>query len=605
MNKPKLACLPPIATPAERHYWSNLPGASLAYVLSQTILQKPAGATLVICESTATAYQLEVELGAFLKESEVETLHLPDWETLPYDSFSPHQDIVSQRLLTLYRLQSMKQGVMVVSISSLLNRLPPVEYINRHSLHLACGDKVSINRLRQQFESVGYRCTETVYEHGEYAVRGSLFDIFPMGSSSPYRVDLFDDEIESIRFFDPETQKTIEAVDRIALLPAREFPMDKAAINLFQDAWHEAFPHSDAKKCPIYRDVAAGLPPPGIEYYLPLFFEQTQSLIDYLPENTSVFALGNIESSAEQFWRDIRYRYEQYGVDPLKPLLAPDRIYLKVNHLFERLKPYPLTYCSNERQENTKIHHFTFPFKPCPDLAINHRLQTPLIKLQNAIFDNHGKIILCAETAGRQQVLLELLEKIQCLPTMVDSLEDALQADDPIVLVIAPLSSGFSVEAETTLLFITEKELFGEKILQSRRRKKDNDRNSDAIIRNLTELTVGAPVVHLEHGVGRYEGMTTLTVDDLTSEYIQLLYADEARLYVPVSSLHLISRYSGADEDHAPLHRLGSEQWSKARRKAAEQIRDVAAELLDINARRASRKGYAFRHPDADFALFS
>ncbi|QEI12276.1 transcription-repair coupling factor [Cellvibrio japonicus] len=584
-----------------RQYWGNLHGSAQALAIVNAA-RNYAGLSLVIAPDTSSAIRLQTELSFFTGgDEQLPVLHLADWETLPYDSISPHQDIISERLRTLYRLPTTRRGILVVPITTLLQRLMPRSYLLGNSLMLAVGEQLDIDQLRHNLERAGYHAVDTVYEHGEFAVRGALLDIFPMGSDLPYRIDLFDDEVETLRTFDPETQMTIDKVEKIQLLPAKEFPLNKPGINLFKQQWLERF-DVNHKECPVFQDISAGISPPGVEYYLPLFFDSCSNLFDYLPQNTLVYALGNFEKSAENFWLELLRRYESRRVDPLRPLLPPKDIYLSIDELYTQLKPYSRTFISNDILEE-RAGHYNFASCQPPNLPIRAQAEQPLAAIEAFLMEYHGRVLFCAESAGRRETLLELLGRIRVRPAPAESWQAFLSSKESIAITIAPLEQGLQQQQPDTVL-IAESQLFGERIQQQRRRKQAQD-NSELVVKNLTELKIGAPVVHIDHGVGRYRGLETITVDNQTNEFLTLEYADDAKLYVPVTSLHLISRYSGAEDDLAPLHKLGSESWQKAKRKAAEQIRDTAAELLEVYARRAARKGFAFPDPQTAYAAFS
>ena len=597
-----LLAKPPVSTrTGNRQYWGQLYGSAQALAIVNAA-KLYSGLSLVVTADTSTAIRLETELAFFASDlNGLPVLQLADWETLPYDTISPHQDIISERLRTLYQLPSVKQGILVVPVTTLLQRLMPQSYLMGNSLMVSVGEQIDTNQLRQNLERAGYRCVDTVYEHGEFAVRGSLMDIYPMGSDTPYRIDLFDDEIESLRTFDPETQLTIDKVEKIQLLPAKEFPLNKAGINLFKQQWLERF-DVNHKACPVFQDISAGISPPGIEYYLPLFFDACSTLFDYLPQNTQVYALGDIEKSAENFWLELLRRYESRRVDPLRPLLAPRDIYLAIDELFGQLKNYCRTFIGATSLEN-KEGNTNFATDPIPSLPIRAQAENPLAAIQAFLMEFNGRVLFCAESAGRRETLLELLGRIRIRPAALESWDEFLASSEKIAITVAPLDQGL-LQTEPKLAVIAESQLFGERIQQQRRRKQTQD-NADMVVKNLTELKIGAAVVHIDHGVGRYRGLETITIDNQTNEFLTLEYADEAKLYVPVTNLHLISRYSGAEDDLAPLHRLGSESWQKARKKAAEQIRDTAAELLEVYARRAARKGFAFPDPQTAYEAFS
>ncbi|UTW09843.1 transcription-repair coupling factor [Pseudomonas benzenivorans] len=588
--------LPPLPATAGKQHWGNLPGAALSLAIAEaaSAVQR---FTLLLTADSQSAERLEQELSFFAPSLPV--LHFPDWETLPYDLFSPHQDIISQRIAALYRLPELKHGVLVVPITTALHRLAPKRFLLGSSLVLDVGQKLDVDEMRLRLEAAGYRCVDTVYEHGEFAVRGALIDLFPMGSELPYRIDLFDDEIETLRTFDPETQRSIDKVESIKLLPAREFPLEKKAVTDFRGRFRERF-DVDFRRCPIYQDLATGITPAGIEYYLPLFFEESATLFDYLPQDTQVFSLPGIEKAAEHFWVDARNRYEERRVDPERPLLPPADIFLPVEECFARLKDWPRVVISQEDIE-PGVGRQRFNAQPLPELAIEAKANEPLAALRRFIEAHPGRILFCAESAGRREVLLELLARLKLKPREVEGWEAFSASSERLAICIAPLDEGLLLDE---LALIAESPLFGQRVMQRRRREKTRD-GGDNVIKNLTELREGAPVVHIDHGVGRYQGLITLEIEGQSAEFLALQYAEEAKLYVPVASLHLIARYTGSDDALAPLHRLGSETWQKAKRKAAEQVRDVAAELLDIYARRAAREGYAFADPQLDYATFS
>ncbi len=588
--------LPSLPATAGKQHWSNLPGAALSLAIAEAASHAKRF-TLLLTADSQSAERLQEELSFFAPDLPV--LHFPDWETLPYDLFSPHQDIISQRIAALYRLPELKHGVLVVPITTALHRLAPKRFLLGSSLVLQVGQQLDVNQMRGNLEAAGYRCVDTVYEHGEFAVRGALIDLFPMGSSQPYRIDLFDDEIETLRTFDPESQRSIDKVDSIKLLPAREFPLEKKAVTDFRGRFRERF-DVDFRRCPIYQDLSTGITPAGIEYYLPLFFEETATLFDYLPADTQVFSLPGIEKAAEQFWVDARSRYEDRRVDPERPLLPPADIFLPVEDCFARLKNWPRVVASQDDIEEG-VGRTRFNARALPDLAIQAKAGEPLAALRRFIEEYPGRVLFCAESAGRREVLLELLARLKLKPREVADWPEFTASKERLGICIAPLDEGLQLDE---LALIAESPLFGQRVMQRRRREKSRD-GGDNVIKNLTELREGAPVVHIDHGVGRYLGLVTMEFDGQAAEFLALMYAEEAKLYVPVASLHLIARYTGSDDALAPLHRLGSETWQKAKRKAAEQVRDVAAELLDIYARRAAREGYAFKDPLADYATFS
>lgn len=594
----------PLQTPrsADRRHWSQLLGSasSLAIASAARNLQQP---LLWIVRDTASARTIEQELRFFAADLDV--LHLPDWETLPYDSFSPHQDIISERLTTLYHLPGFKRGVLVVPIATLMHKLSPPAYLQGNSLMLDKGQTLDIERLRERLAAAGYRAVTTVYEHGEFAQRGSLFDIFPMGSELPFRIDLLDDEIDSLRTFDTETQRTLDQVDSIRLLPGREFPLTDEAIKRFRERWHGQF-DTDHRRCPVYQDVTQGIAPAGIEYYLPLFFDECASLFDYLPKETVVALDPQLHDAAQGFWSEVNERYEQRRHNIERPILPPQKLFDAVEQLFGRIKTHHQIVVDGATIDAGSGRTIFDTVTP-PPLPIDAKATDPIAALRNFATQNRPekprRILFCVESPGRRETLLDLLARHQLKPKTIEGWDDFVSGNQMLAIAVAPIDRGLLLPGDGIAL-ITENQLFGQRVLQTRRRKRQTEIAENAV-RNLSELRIGTAVVHIDHGVGRYCGLQTLTIDDQPAEFVTLEYADGAKLYVPVASLHLISRYSGAEGDSTPLHKLGSDQWQKAKRKAAEQIRDVAAELLDIYARRAARPGHAFADPQQAYDAFA
>lgn len=579
--------------PGKRRHWGNLAGAAASLAIGHTI-QSHGSFSLVVARDSQEAEQIAAELQFFLSES-TPVMLFPDWETLVYDSFSPHQDIISDRLRILNELPGQQSGVLVVPVATLMQKLAPREFTLGSSFSLDKGQRFDIEAMRSRLTNAAYRCVDTVFEHGEFAVRGSIMDIFPMGVNHPFRLDLFDDEIESIRVFDPESQRSIEHVDSIRLLSAREFPLDDAAINEFQDRWHQRF-QVDVRDCSIYQDVSSGLSPPGVEYYLPLFFDQLETLFDYLPGDILVFTT-QIEEAVRETWQTAESRYESLRYDIQRPILPPGDFLTPLDEIF--------SYCNQHRRiiiSDGESKGDNFAFADMPDVTVNERKENPLSNLNQFLANEPVKVLIIAESNGRREVVDELLRKQHMEPGYLDAWQED-DTDSALNIAVSPLERGFYLPGE--FLFITEQQLFGEHVLQQRRRNKEKDNAAELVIKSLTELSLNAPVVHIDHGVGRYLGLETLSVDGQETEFLSLGYQDEAKLYVPVASLHLISRYAGTDETVAPLHKLGSETWEKAKRKAAEQVRDVAAELLNIYARREAKPGFAFPPPDEAYYKFA
>jgi len=554
---------------------------------------------VVLTADTSSALALERELPFFLAR-ETEILHFPDWETLPYDNFSPHQDIVSERLNTLYRLATLTSGILIVPVSTLMHRLAPTEYVTASSLVLETGQQLDPSRFRSSLERNGYANVTTVFEHGEFAQRGSLIDIFPMGSPLPLRIDLLDDEIDTLRTFDPQTQLTVEKVEAVNLLPAREYPLNKHAIQHFQLAWYATF-DGDPDLCPVLTEVSAGRSPGGCEYYLPLFFDDCATLFDYLPADAAIITTGDHHAAAEQFWQEVSTRYTEYGIDPRRPLLPPATCFLPVEVLYQQLARFAVL--ELRQSPESKVHCKT-AVEPPPDLGGDNHVKSAVDRLLQFLQSHSAPVLLCAESAGRREILLETLAAQNLQPGSAANWQGFLDSGLDFAIATAPLDRGlYFGPGQPTLL--CETQLFGGRVAQRRRRRRGEQTQVENAFRDLNELRPGVPVVHLEHGVGRYVGLQTLVVDEQPTEFLTLEYVDAARLYVPVASLHLISRYSGSDPEHAPLHRLGSEQWEKARRKAGEKARDAAAELLEVYARREARGGFAFSLQAEDYAAFS
>ncbi|RMN43971.1 CarD family transcriptional regulator, partial [Pseudomonas syringae group genomosp. 3] len=533
--------LPLLSAAAGKQHWGNLPGAALSLAIAEAA-SAAKRFTLLLTADSQSAERLEQELKFFAPTLPV--LHFPDWETLPYDLFSPHQDIISQRIASLYRLPELEHGVLVVPITTALHRLAPTKFLLGSSLVLDVGQKLDVNAMRTRLEASGYRYVDTVYEHGEFTVRGALIDLFPMGSKLPFRIDLFDDEIETLRTFDPDTQRSIDKVESVRLLPAREFPLQKEEVTRFKARFRERF-DVDFRRSPIFQDLSSGITPAGIEYYIPLFFEETSTLFDYLPQDTQVFSLPGIEQAAENFWNDVRNRYEERRVDPARPLLPPAELFLPVEDCFARLKNWPRVVAS-QQDVDAGAGRERFPAQALPDLSIEAKATQPLAALAKFLDDFPGRVLFTAESAGRREVLLELLERLKLRPKTVDSWLDFVEGEDRLAITIAPLDEGLLLD-QPALALVAESPLFGQRVMQRRRREKRTDGgNNDAVIKNLTELREGAPVVHIDHGVGRYLGLATLEVENQVAEFLMLAYAEDAKLYVPVANLHLIARYTGS-----------------------------------------------------------
>ena len=591
----------------DRRFWGQLNNSNQALAIASAA-QQHSGLTLVITKDTLNAQRLEEEISFFAESLPV--LHLPDWEILPYDTFSPHQDIISQRLYTFSQLPLIQHGLLIVPISTLLHKTAPKEFLQANSLVIDIGQQLDVETLRSQLESAGYSCVDNVYEHGEFALRGAIFDIYPMGEKQPFRIELFDNEVETLRTFDPDTQRTADKIDQIRVLPAKEYPLHKEGQRHFRQSWYEFF-DSDPKSSSLYTDISQGIAPAGIEYYLPLFFGELSNLFDFLPSSSLIIHDGSIEEAAKQFRDDVQLRYEDRRHDIRRPLVAPKHLFLNPDELFSALNQFPRVQWYNE-QAPERSGSEQYSTLDIGDISINAQAEEPLTLLKafldkNSLDKNSARILFCTESAGRREAVRELLQRIQIRPTELDNWSDFTLSDSKIAITIAPLDKGLVVSDDSgrpELIVISENQLFGQRIMQRRRRSKSKG-HAENIIRDLTELKEGSPVVHLDHGIGRYLGLQTLAIDNQVNEFLMLEYAGESKLYVPVSSLHLISRYGGDSEGGPVLNKLGTEKWATAKRKAQEKIRDTAAELLDVYARREARVGFKFDKPDQDYQRFA
>ncbi len=582
---------PTLPTSPKGHLcWTGLRGSSRGLALARAA-ESADGPLVLLVPDSRSATVLEDEIRFFLSADSLPVLHFPDWETLPYDLFSPHQDIISERLASLCRLPNLKRGILLVTVATAMLRLCPRSYLDANAFLLGVGERLDIDAFRQRLEAVGYRCVSQVMEHGEFAVRGSLIDLYPMGSEIPYRIDLFDDEVDSIRGFDPENQRSSEKLDNLQLLPAREFPLNEEGIAGFRSRWRAGF-SGDPMGHTVYREVSAGVAPAGIEYFLPLFFECSESLFDYLPANSIMVSLEHSDDAARLCWQELEERHEQRGHDSERPLLAPARLALTVDEFetsvsgFRRLD-------LRTAGANPEIEEQHFSSRAPARLPVDGRAEEPLALVHKFIDDFAGRILFVSESPGRREMLLESFLRARLPVQPTDNWQHFHEGDSRLAITVAPLEDGTVLE-DPALAIITEAQLFGDRAVQRRRRRR-RERDAEGMVRNLGELHISDPVVHESHGVGRYHGLCTLEAGGSKGEFLSLEYAGGDRLYVPVQSLHLISRYTGCDPEHAPLHKLGSPQWARARKKAAERVCDVAAELLDIYARRLARKGHRYR----------
>jgi transcription-repair coupling factor (superfamily II helicase) len=558
----------------------------------------------VLTATAADAQRLLDEIPWFAPDLRVRLL--PDWETLPYDSFSPHHDLISERLATLYSVTRGECDVLLVPASTAAYRFLPPAYLAAYTFFLKQGERLDADAFRAQLTLAGYTHVTQVVSPGEYSIRGGLVDLFPMGSALPYRLDLFDDEIESIKTFDVDTQRTLYPVPEVRLLPAREFPLDDKGRARFRQRFRELF-EGDPARSGIYKDVSSGIPSAGIEYWLPLFFEETATLFDYLPADAVLCLHNAVPDALRAFWRDAQSRYDMLSGEKSRPLLPPASLFLSEEDFFVAAKPYARLILSTGSETDTHRQS-----SPLPSVAIDRRAEDPLHSLKAYIDAFPGRLLLLAESAGRRETLAALFAEYGLKPEAVSDLAAFLESTAKVALSVAPLHDGFVLPPDsqrpTPLAFITESELYaGSPQANARRSRHATQRKAslDNWLRDLAELKVGDPVVHEQHGIARYQGLVHLDLGEGDMEFLELHYANEAKLYVPVAQLHLISRFSGSDPETAPLHSLGSQQWEKAKRRAAMQARDTAAELLSTYALRAARQGHAFEFKAHDYDAFA
>lgn len=589
----------PVIAPGKRFTLPRPIGSADALLLARLAQARAAEHRMlvVVTAEPADSQRLADELPFFAPGLRVAVF--PDWETLPYDTFSPHQDLISERLATLWRIHQKEVDVVLLPATTALTRIAPPSFLAATTFQFRQKAKLDEAAFKSQLTLAGYSHVSQVVSPGEYAVRGGLIDLFPMGSTVPYRVDLFDNEIDSIRTFDPDSQRSLYPVPEVRLLPGREFPMDEAARTRFRQRWREKL-EGDPTKSRIYKDIAQGIATAGIEYYLPLFFDEPATFFDYLTDTAMVALHGEVDDALQRFWADTRERHRFLQHDPERPILAPEEVFLRVEDFFGRTGAHAtLALRGNEPVDWAR---------PLPDVATERGATEPLAALEKHLDTTPHRVLLVAESEGRRESLLELLRDHQIDVPSVATLAEFESGREKVAIAAAPLAAGFfwhEPDAGIALQFITETELFASAPTARRRRKQEQTSNVDALIKDLSELKIGDPVVHAQHGIGRYQGLVHIDLGDGNSEFLHLTYADNATLYVPVSQLHQISRYTGVSADEAPLHKLGSNQWDKARRKAAEQVRDTAAELLNLYALRAAREGMAHRFSPHDYEAFA
>ncbi|HWT71964.1 MAG TPA: transcription-repair coupling factor [Oxalicibacterium sp.] len=588
--------------PGSRFVLPALHGSSDAFVLAQAALELATQKRMlvIVAANPGDAQRLLTEIPWFQNGAHG-TLRchlLPDWETLPYDAFSPHQDLVSERLATLYEVQTGQCDVLIVPATTALLRMAPPSFLASYTFFFKQGETLDEARLKSQLQLAGYTPVKQVMSPGEYSVRGGLIDLFPMGSVLPYRIDLFGNVIDTIRTFDADSQRSLYPVKEVRLLPAREFPMDEEARTAFRGRWREVF-EGDPSRSVIYKDIGNGIASAGIEYYLPLFFEETSTLFDYLPADASFALIGDIDDAIRRFWSDTQTRYQFLKSDRERPVLAPQQIFLSDEQFYTLAKPFGRWVIQKPQQASELS-------SPLPDIAVNRRADDPLVNLRSYLLQTGKRVLICAETNGRRETLQQYFNEYDLSLAVAESFGDFATASAKLMLGVAPLHAGFELGGELgDLAFITETELYAGSGRRVGNRKQEGATQVEAMVRDLSELKIGDPVVHANHGIGRYMGLLSMDLGEGETEFLHLEYAKDTKLYVPVSQLHVISRYSGASPEDAPLHTLGSGQWEKAKRRAAEKIRDTAAELLNLYARRALREGHAFQYSAHDYEAFA
>jgi transcription-repair coupling factor (superfamily II helicase) len=587
-------------SPGEKIYWGRLYGSAKSLALCNVVRNNNTPIVLLVADVKSMENAFE-EISFYQNDNEVvPLLSFPDWETLPYDSFSPYQDIISDRLQTLTELSNFNKGLLIVPISTVMHRLLPVNYLLSRSFSMTVGETLDVESLKNKLSENGYRQVAQVMEHGDYASRGSIFDLFPMGSGHPFRIDLLDNTVDSIRIFDSESQKSIKKIQNINVLPASEITLTNECISRFRENWRKYF-NGNPTVANIYNDVSNRISPAGIEYYLPLFYESTNLIFDYLPADFTVIYDEGAVHAAENFWIDVNNRHDQAEQVNNKYALPPETIITSPEDLFSQLDTKPQVYISNLTVRN-KADCCNFSTRIPVHVPIDIRSNKPLEIFKRFLNEFNGRVLLVAESPGRRETIIELFRFNELHPQLYNSWNDFVDGNGSFGLTVSPLENGALID-DPRISIISETELFGERVQQRRlRKRKQND--TDSIVRNLTELTIGSPVVHEENGVGRYKGLITLEINGVINEFINLEYDRGDKLYVPVSSLNLISRYTGADAENAPLHRLGSGQWQKARLRAEKRIFDVAAELLELHAQRAAKTGKTFYVDNDEYRTF-
>ena len=599
---------PSLLSAGKTNFWQHLSGSAASLAI-QCLNEQEKVPIIIVCAEAQHMHKLERELDFFSQKNKKDILRLPDWECLPYDRFSPHQDIISERLLSLFSLPKMQSGIVITTASAISHRFAPIEYVLNNAINFSVGDELDTNAFTQQLVNAGYYAVSQVMSPGEYAVRGGIIDVFPSGTKQPFRLDLFDTEIEDIKLFDPETQRSISSVKNIRLLPAKEFPLDETGIETFRRNFRETFP-GDPQNTIIYPEISKGIAPAGSEYYLPLFFDETATFFDYLPDNSILIFADGAQSQLDQFQNESQQRYDSLSSDLEWPLLETDAVFVKADETRRILKSFQLIELLGLNLKNqSQVQNFDcakpsqFQIQPKTDAPyqpfIDYLNGTNVTESQN----KPAHTLLAVESAGRREAMLELLKKYDITPTVFTDWQSFINTPQRFSIIVAEIDNGIKLPS-VDIEIITESQLYGDRVFQRRRRSAKN-RDPDAIIRSLAELNIGDAIVHEDHGVGRYSGLENHQIDGIDNELLVIEYQGGDKLFIPVLSLEAISRYIGSGPESAPLHKLGTDTWSKARQKAQEKAYDVAAELLEVQAMRMARQGFAFNEPDDSYSAFT
>lgn len=569
--------------------WPNLSAGSLTLLLRQHLPTNQI--KIILTADTEQAIRIQSAWQFFDPAARV--VFFPDWETLPYEHFSPHQELVSERLSTLWQLKNGLVDVLLLPLATAMQKIAPPSFILGRTFWLKTGQQLDVDALKHSLIEAGYNHVTHVVATGEFAMRGGILDLYPMGSETPFRLDLFDNEIDSIKTFDVDSQRTLTSVQEIRLLPAHEFPTDSDAQKIFRSRFREEI-NSDPRQATVYQAVSEGQFGAGVEYYLPLFFEEDcVSIFDYISQQAILVCIGDIHAEAARLWQDVKQRYILAQGDPAYPPLPPQYLFLSEDEFGALIKPFArlIPQISSETEY------------ALPAIAVDRQADDPLHALKTFLQQQDGRTLICAESLGRRETMLNFMREYGLHPTIVQNWADFLHSSSTLCLTTAPLADGFQLP-QSQLIIITEADLY-QYVVRGRRTRRKHKAVSDGMLRDLAEIKIGDPVVHEQHGIGRYQGLVTLDLGEGMCEMMLLEYAEGSQLYVPVSQLQLISRYAGNAHDNVTLHRLGHGAWDKARHKAAEKARDTAAELLNLYAQREAQQGYQFSLNEMDYQAFA